>query len=62
LNDIVIVRKGPDQGLYLNGVKVPGVFRVEPDHYGAGDVPTARIVLSFRSYAFADEAPESLLK
>ena len=57
MNDIVIVRRGPDQGLYLNGVKVPGVLKVEPDHYGPGDTPIARIVLKFRSYAFADEAP-----
>lgn len=58
MNDIVIVRAGPDKGMYLNGVKVPGVIKVEPDIYDGSDVPTARIVLQFGSYAFADEAPK----
>jgi hypothetical protein len=57
VNDIVIVRSGPDQGLYLNGVKVPGALKVEPAHFGPGELPTAKLVLHIRSYSFADKAP-----
>lgn len=59
MNDIVIVQAGPDKGLYLNGVLVPGVLRIVPDPCGPGDFPTAKIELTFRSYSFADEAPTS---
>lgn len=58
MNDVRVVRSGPDQGVYLNGVKVPGVLKIEPDLFGKDSIAAARITLSISHFAFENEAPK----
>lgn len=55
---VAVVKDGPDAGVYFNGIKVPGVLRVEPHVHGAAAIPAARITVAINSYALATEAPK----
>ncbi len=60
MNNVVVVKAGPDKGLYVNGVKIPGVLKVEPDLFGEDSIAVARITLAIDTFALAHEAPQSV--
>ena len=58
MNDVRIVKHGPDQGVYINGVRLPGVLKIEPDLFGTDGIPVARVTLAISHFAFEREPPK----
>jgi hypothetical protein len=59
VNKVVVVKAGPDKGVYVNGVKLPGVLKIEPDLFGEDSIAVARVTLAIDTFSLANEAPQS---
>jgi hypothetical protein len=57
VSDVRVVKQGPDSGLYINGIKVPGVLQVEPNLFGKDSIAVVRITLAVDKFSLDTVAP-----
>lgn len=55
--DVRVVKSGPDAGVYIDGFKIPGVLKIEPDLHGRDSLAVAVITVHVGRYAFEESAP-----
>lgn len=59
MNDVRFVASGPGRGeLFINGHRVPGVIRIEPDLFDMDQVAQVTVTLAVERFTFEPKAAE----